>query len=453
MEKIRVPSLLKHISSHFTSAGFKVYLVGGAVRDIFLDRQAGDWDIATNATPDEVKTLFHHIIPTGIDHGTVTIPYKGMMIECTTFRTETGYSDGRRPDGVRYTATIEEDLSRRDFTMNAIAVSLPDGIIVDPFNGRGDITGKVIRTVGDPSERFTEDGLRPLRAVRFSSQLDFTIDGQTLAAIRPALGVTATVAKERLREEFSRILLSQKPSTGLRFMEQTGLLELIFPELQRCRGIEQKGMHIYDVLDHLFQACDASPRTNLIVRLAALFHDVGKPDVRVTDGNGSWTFFNHEKVSAQKTQEILTRLRYPLRIIKDVTHLVSLHMFHYEPVWSDAAVRRFIVKADRNMIDSLFDLRKADSYAITGIAGHNQYLEEFRNRIDAMIEAEHAFSLKDLVVNGRDLADIGIPSGPLTGVVLKELLEAVIEDPDLNTKSALLDIAREIHTQKIQTPD
>ena len=205
MDRVPVPAVLKDFSRFFTSGGFQVFLVGGAVRDLFLDKKADDWDVATDARPEEVATLFKRIIPTGIEHGTVTIPFRDKMIECTTFRTETGFSDGRRPDSVSFHSTIEEDLARRDFTMNAIAVSLPEGNIVDPFGGRADIAAGMIRTVGTASERFAEDGLRPLRAVRFSSQLGFTIDGPTLAAIEPAIPVTARVAKERIRDEDPRL--------------------------------------------------------------------------------------------------------------------------------------------------------------------------------------------------------------------------------------------------------
>lgn len=215
MKTVPVHKDLQDLSLFFTRAGFSVYLVGGAVRDSFLGTTATDWDIATNASPQAVTSLFHRVIPTGIEHGTVTIPFRGHMIECTTFRTEQGYSDGRHPDSVAYAATIEEDLSRRDFTMNAIAVTLPGGAVVDPFDGRKDITRKIIRTVGNPAERFAEDGLRTLRAVRFSTLPGFTIEQATFDAIRPALPVTARVAVERVREELVKLVSGAEPLTGL----------------------------------------------------------------------------------------------------------------------------------------------------------------------------------------------------------------------------------------------
>lgn len=441
MDRIPVHPILKELSRFFTQSGHHVYLVGGAVRDIVLGKKPEDWDVATDATPNEVASIFHRVIPTGIDHGTVTIPFREHMIECTTFRTETGYSDGRRPDAVGYAATIEEDLSRRDFTMNAIAVSLPEGIVTDPFGGRKDIARGIIRTVGLASERFGEDGLRPIRAVRFSAQLGFAIDEETLAAIPGALSVTAKVAKERVRDELVKLVLSPTPSAGLRFMESAGLLGLILPELYACRGIEQKGRHEFDVLDHLYAACDASPRASLEIRLAALFHDVGKPRVRATDTEGNYTFYNHEIVSAEMTETIMNRLRFPLKTIATVVHLVRQHMFHYEPNWTDAAVRRFIVRAGEEHIDQLFALRRADACAITGILTEPAHLAEFTDRIRAVTEASHAFSLKDLSLNGKDLIALGIPPGPMTGLILKELLEAVLDDPELNTRERLSEIA------------
>lgn len=441
MNTVPVPQHLQELSRTFTQNGFSVYLVGGAIRDIFLHKNPTDWDVATNATPQQVSNLFRRVIPTGIDHGTVTIPFQGLMIECTTFRTEQGYSDGRHPDEIHYAATIEEDLSRRDFTMNAIAVSLPDGKIIDPFGGRIDIKKRVIRTVGSPTERFSEDGLRPLRAVRFSTLPGFTIDSETFAAIKPVLSVTAKVAIERVRDELIKLIMSEEPQTGLEYLEKSGLLELFLPELARCRGVEQKGRHKFDVLDHLYRSCAASPQSEPEVRIAALFHDIGKPLVRAVDEGGNYTFYHHETVSAKMTKELLERLRLPKRTIEAVTHLVRMHMFHYESVWTDAAVRRFIVSTGVEYIDRLFLLRRADSAAITGTNALLPDLVEFQTRIDAIIAQDHVFSLKDLAVTGNDLKKAGILHGPSIGTVLQELHQTVLEDPSLNTKDRLIEIA------------
>ncbi len=363
-----------------------------------------------------MATLFRRIIPTGIEHGTVTIPFRDKMIECTTFRTETGFSDGRRPDSVSFHATIEEDLARRDFTMNAIAVSLPEGTVVDPFGGRTDIRSGI---------------------------------GPTLQAIEPALPVTARVARERIRDELVKILVSPVPSKALHFMEITGLLRLVLPELSSCRGVEQKGMHLHDVLDHLLASCDAAPADRLELRLAALLHDAGKPLVRAVGTDGQFTFHNHETESARITAAVMERLRFPLKTQRNVCHLVARHMFHYEPSWTDTAVRRFIVRVGEEHIADLFALRRADSQGITGNAAEPQHLAEFRSRIDRVLEAEHAFSLKDLKVNGKDLMAAGVPPGPRTGLILDELLEAVLEDPSLNTRERLVEIVTEIVRNRV----
>lgn len=448
MDKVPVSELLTDLSRFFTNRGFKLYLVGGAVRDMFLGKEAKDWDVATNATPEQVSGLFKRCIPTGIEHGTVTIPFRNHMIECTTFRTEQGFTDGRHPDTVSFTATIEEDLSRRDFTMNAIAVSLPDGLIIDPLNGQADIRSGIIRSVGIATQRFEEDGLRPLRAVRFAAQLDFNIDGETLQAITQKLSVTALVAQERIRDELQKIILSAKPSKGLLLMEKTGLLNLIIPELEVCRGIEQKGSHHFDVLDHLFYTCDAAEPNNLELRLAALFHDIGKPQVQGIDKNGTCTFYNHEIESAKITEEILIRLRFPTKVIKTVCHLISQHMFHYESLWTDAAIRRFIARVGQDSLELLFALRQADLRGMSNNPIKIELLSEFRSRISDVIEKNDVFKLKDLDINGSDLIFGGIKAGPIIGYVLNELLEIVLDEPTLNKKPILMDIAYKIYLKK-----
>ncbi len=441
MDRVPVPRDLKDFSRFFSDAGHRVYLVGGAVRDHFLGKRAGDWDVATDARPEQVMAIFPRVIPTGIEHGTVTIPFRGRAIECTTFRVESDYTDGRRPDSVRYEATIEEDLSRRDFTMNAIAVSLPDGAVIDPYGGRTDVKLRVIRAVGDPRTRFAEDGLRPLRAIRFSALPGFAIDTDTLSAIRPSLGVTERVAPERVREELVKLLSSPEPLTAFRYMEETGLMELILPELSACRGVEQKGRHRHDVLDHLLLTCSACPREVTELMLAGLLHDIGKPAVRATGDDGVITFHGHEIASAKIARSVMTRLKFPNRTIARVVHLVEQHMFHYESSWTDAAVRRFVVRVGVDEIEPLFALRAADSFAISGVRGEPHGIDELRRRISGILEARHAFSLGDLAVNGTDLAGIGITPGPTTGIVLRELLSAVLDDPELNDKDRLLDIA------------
>ncbi|GHV55051.1 HDIG domain-containing protein [Spirochaetia bacterium] len=447
MGNANIHPILKEIAALFANQGKEVYLVGGAVRDLFRGKKAQDWDLATNATPEEVIALFRRerwrVIPTGIKHGTVTVHYKGHDLEVTTFRTESDYRDGRHPDTVAYAATIEEDLSRRDFRMNAIALHLPDGEPVDPFGGMTDIKNQLIRCVGNPAERFTEDGLRPLRGVRFAAQLGFTIDPPTLDAIPQALPVTAGVSPERVRDELDKIIGSPNPAAAFRLMEQTGLLRLILPELADCRGIDQKGYHQFDVLDHSLLACDYAGRKNypLEVGLAALFHDIGKPAVRQLDGGGIWTFHQHEKISAKITRKILTRLRYSNAQIDGVCHLIEEHMFHYEEIWSDAAVRRFIIRTGEENLENLYRLRRCDAYGMAGTEPGPDFLLPLLSRVDAVLAGSNAFSLKDLAVSGKDLLAAGVKPGKYIGIILNELLETVVDDPESNTREKLLEIA------------
>lgn len=445
MRKYPVSKKLKEISSIFSNAGFSAYLVGGAVRDWFLGKQCKDYDIATDASPEQVQTIFRKTIPTGIEHGTITILYKGEQIECTTFRCESDYSDGRRPDKINYVRSIEEDLSRRDFTMNAVAVSLKDGSIVDPFEGAKAIKSKIIKTVGSPEARFAEDGLRPVRAIRFSSQLKFSIDKETLKAIPLSLEVCKKISIERFREEFVKMLLSEHPIIALKLLEDTGLLKIFLPELSACRNVEQKGMHKFDVLDHCFLACEAAPKENLTVRLAALFHDIGKPQVRQLNEFGDYTFYKHEFVSEKITRKIMRKLKFSNKEIEAVCLLVLNHMFNYTEDWSDAAVRRFIVKTGTENIPALFDLRIADGFALEARPINPVNLVNFQKRIEKILETENAFSLKDLKINGNDLMEIGIPSGQKMGIILKQLLETVLDDPSQNTKEQLLKIAKALN--------
>ncbi|MBO7639763.1 MAG: CCA tRNA nucleotidyltransferase, partial [Treponema sp.] len=352
MNRIRIPADLAKVNDIFKKNGFKAYLVGGAVRDILRKEEGHDWDLATNAKPEDVMRIFHRVIPTGIAHGTVTIHIFGHDIETTTFRTESSYSDGRHPDKVAYAATIEEDLSRRDFTINAIAADLETGDLIDPFKGQDDIHKKIIRTVGSPLERFDEDGLRPVRAIRFAAQLGFEIEGSTLKAISQAqvLKKTSSVSVERFRDEWCKMLQSEKPSIALRLLEESGILDIFIPEFKSCRGCLQKdarGYHDFDVADHLFYVCDGAPKENLIVRLAAFFHDLGKPKARAVelkDGLELIHFHRHEIFSEALCRDIMTRLKFPNESINRVCHLVREHMFFYEGNWSDSTVRRFIIR-------------------------------------------------------------------------------------------------------------
>jgi tRNA nucleotidyltransferase/poly(A) polymerase len=469
MDNARIHPLLREIAAVFQNHGRDLYLVGGAVRDLFRGKKPQDWDLATSAPPEEVTAMFRRVIPTGIKHGTVTVHYKGRAVEVTTFRTESDYRDGRRPGRVEFAATIEEDLGRRDFTMNAIALRLPGGETVDPFGGAADIKRRLIRCVGEAAERFSEDGLRPLRAVRFAATLGFRLDEAALAAIRPALEVTAKVSPERVRDELDKILGAgasapagtdagadadaggeahgKRPSTAFRLMEQTGLLDLLLPELAACRGVNQKGYHRFDVLDHSLLACDYASREQYPreVILAALFHDLGKPATRKMGEQGVWTFYQHEQESSRLCRNILTRLRYPNAIIDGTCHLIEEHMFHYTEDWSDAAVRRFIIRAGEDHLENLYRLRRADTCAMAGLEPDPAALLPLIQRVDKILAGSRAFSLKDLAVSGKDLIALGVKPGKHMGIILQELFETVVDDPAMNSREKLLEIAGKIN--------
>ena len=461
MNKIKIPVILQKMNNIFEKNGFKAYLVGGAVRDMFMNKEASDWDVATDATPEQVISAFKKVIPTGIAHGTVTVHFMGEEIEVTTFRIEQGYSDGRHPDKVSYASDIEEDLSRRDFTMNAIAVSLKDGSIVDPFNGKADIKNKVIRSVGNPLERFNEDGLRPIRAIRFASQLGFEIETNTLQAIsnEKVLQKTSTISIERFRDELVKLLKSPKPSVGLKLLESTNIMKLFLPELlegRNCIQNDVRGYHVFDVLDHNFYSCDGAPVHKVNVRLAALLHDIGKPAskvVRVTDAGEIYNFFSHEKYSETIARKLLTKLRFSNNEINNVCHLIENHMFHYEESWSDAAIRRFVVRVKPENIEDLIDLRLADMYGKYNMpiqikeSNACDLLIQLQDRIKKIQEENSAFTLKSLAVSGKDLMEIGIPSGKLIGKILDSLLETVFDDPKQNSKDVLLNIAKNLYEQ------
>ncbi|MDR2343987.1 MAG: HD domain-containing protein [Spirochaetaceae bacterium] len=443
IDRIAVPSLLRELCAVFNAHGKQVFLVGGAVRDTLRGAEYADWDLASDARPEDIMCMFPAVIPTGIKHGTVTIRHKKHSFEVTTLRTDGRYADGRHPDSVSYTSSIEEDLGRRDFTINAIAAILPEGHVIDPFRGRRDIEKKLIRCVGRAEDRLNEDGLRALRALRFASQLGFDIDGELLSAIKARPSMISPVSIERVKVEFDKIVASKKPSSALLRMEQCGLLRLVLPELLRCRGVQQKGYHRFDVLTHSLLACDYAARSDYkhTVRLAALFHDLGKPASAKCGDNGVWTFHNHELLSAEITRAVMTRLRYPNAEIDETVHLVREHMFNYTDSWSAGAVRRFVRRVGEKNLQALFDLRRSDSFGMLGTPPPPGLLLDFRNRIDSVLEAGRVLSRKDLAVSGVDLMEAGIAAGRKMGLILDSLLEAVIEDPEMNSREKLLEMA------------
>jgi len=441
--RIHVPCDLRDFAHVFSAAGHLCYFVGGAVRDGLLGLPVNDWDAATDATPEEVQRLFHSVIPTGIQHGTVTVRWHGRSIETTTFRVEGEYLDGRRPESVAYTSHLVEDLSRRDFTINGMAVDPDTDEIVDPNGGLSDLASGLVRAIGNPVERFTEDGLRPLRAVRFASRLGFCVDPATLEAIPQTLDRFRLVSSERIRDEFIKIISSDRPAAGLRMLDDTGLLAEFLPELIACKGVGQGGPHRYDVWNHLVESCAAAP-PDLVLRLAALLHDIGKPSRRVENPDGGLTFHGHDQESARLAEVALKRLKFTNAVIARVATLIRNHMFDYADDWTDAAVRRFIARVGLENIKPLVLLRLADGSGL----GHGRVdpgtLMPLVERVESLCERDQAFRIKDLAIGGNELAAHGWPKGPQMGRALEELLEAVLEDPELNTKERLLEIAEKI---------
>jgi tRNA nucleotidyltransferase (CCA-adding enzyme) len=390
MDRFSVPRILSEFSQAFTASGHKCFLVGGAVRDMALGKQPEDYDIASDALPAEVMSLFRSVIPTGIKHGTVTVRFKGHSIEVTTFRTEADYDDARHPSTVSYSKDLSEDLKRRDFTMNALALDCASGELRDEHGGRADLSSKLVRAIGDPVERFTEDGLRPLRAIRFSAQLDFDIEERTFAAISRCHARTRMVSPERVRDELCKMLLSPRPFKAMKLLEDSGLMSIILPELAALRGLEQSPPHSFDALDHSLHACQGSP-SRLDQRLAALFHDLGKKDSRIVKADGGIGFHGHERISEAKSREIMLRLKFPNALIDSVCRLVRHHMTRYEEDWSDASVRRFIARVGEEYYPDLLDILEADHYGLEGRHSGSDGLRRFRDRRRTMPSASRTW--------------------------------------------------------------
>lgn len=444
LDPTRVPSAISHVLQRLKGAGHQAYLVGGSIRDLLRGVPVSDWDVATSARPEQMLGLFPSAIPTGIKHGTVTVPTAIGPCEVTTFRIEFGYTDARHPDRVEFVRDIEADLSRRDFTVNAIAWDPEARAPVDPYGGSADLEARLLRAVGDARERISEDALRAVRAARFAATLEFEVEPATFAALGEARTNVARVAAERLRDELTKLLAAPMPSRGFEVLRRSTLLPLLLPELAACVAVPQNRYHAYDVYFHTLYAVDAAPAEKLAVRLAALFHDVGKPLTRAEKENGDATFYNHEFESARLAETAMTRLKFGRELTERVTHLVRHHMFDYRPEWTDAAVRRFVQKVGVEDIADLFDLRIADNVGNGTKTGFPHYLEELRTRIEAMLAARQALTLHDLSVNGEDvMRELGLPPGPRIGEVLAWLLEQVVEEPSLNERERLIRRARE----------
>jgi poly(A) polymerase/tRNA nucleotidyltransferase (CCA-adding enzyme) len=465
-----IPDYVQRTAKMLVDEGFDCYLVGGAVKDIVLGNQPHDYDLATDALPDEMINIFPKSVATGAKFGTILalVPdEKGEIheVEVTTFRSEAEYVDGRWPSNVEFVVEIDKDLGRRDFTFNAMAIDMAildlNGKIEDqtveihdPFNGVTDLNRKLVRAVGTPIERFKEDGLRAFRACRLASELEFEIEEETFEAIKKSVAVVEMVSMERIRDEFMKLLLySSKPSIGINLLKDTGILAIFLPELLETIGVEQKINHVYDVYEHSLRTCDIAEDS---VKLVALLHDIGKVSTDTKDGH----FYGHDKIGAEMVGNIMRRLKFSREEIEKSQKLIKNHMFYYPHVtedmpeaeqdkiklheWSDAAIRRFLRRVGEENIQDLFRLRIADAMSNPSSEYDPKEIAELQSHISEVLKQDMALKVSDLKVTGNDLAQIGVDKGPQMGKILNKLLDLVIEDPLKNKREVLLEEAKKM---------
>ena len=446
-----VPDEVSHVTNTIQKANFEAYLVGGCVRDMLLGLKPKDWDITTNAKPEEIQGLFPHTYYENT-FGTVGVVNDNTddetlkNIEITTYRLESEYSDSRHPDKIIFGNKIEDDLKRRDFTINAIALNLPEGLkdiskghLVDPYKGHSDIKDKVIRTVLEPQKRFFEDPLRIMRAVRLSTILGFTINDETKRVIGEFHMKLYQISKERIRDEFIKIIMSEKPEYGLTELKNLNLLQYIIPVIEKSYEIEQGGIHSYNVWEHLIKTLQAAADKGftLEVRLAALFHDIAKPATRRRGQKKEWTFYGHDAVGAKVTRETLESLKFPKEIVDKVVKLVRNHMFFSDTEQiTHSAVRRIIRNIGKENIWDLINLRITDRIG-TGRPKEEPYrLRKYKSMIEEVIR--DPISVGMLEIDGNKIIEVSHETpGPKIGLILHALLEEVLDNPKLNTKEYL----------------
>lgn len=435
--RIKLPEKVKLIIQRIMDAGFEAYAVGGCIRDSLLMRTPDDWDITTSATPFQVKSLFSHTVDTGIKHGTVTVLMGGEGFEVTTYRIDGEYEDGRHPSEVVFTPSLEEDLKRRDFTINAMAYNETDGM-VDIFDGMGDIQRGLVRCVGNPMERFLEDALRIMRAIRFSAQLGYRIDESTKEAIHRLAPDLKRISAERIQTELVKLVTSPHPEY-LRIAYELGITKVILPEFDKCMEIPQNNPHhCFGVGEHILESMKAVP-ADRILRLAMLFHDIGKPETVTVDEEGISHFHGHPAISEEIAGKVLRRLKFDNHTIDQVTRLVRYHDYYVEP--SQRCVRRAVMKVGEDIFPLLLQVKNADMEAQSAYQRKDK--EENMRAVSRLYEQilaqKQCVSLKTLDVTGRDLMEqTGLPPGKQIGEILKYLLDFVVDDPSRNQKEILI---------------
>ena len=473
MKSASVPEYVLDILSQLEGARFEAYLVGGCVRDLIMGREPYDWDVATNARPEEIQVVFPNSVYEN-EFGTVGVKVAtsdkrhetSNIVEITTYRKEEAYTDKRHPDAISFAKTIEEDLARRDFTVNAMALGIRNqesGIrnkevnslfiipnssfqITDLFDGQSDIKNKIIRAVGNPEDRFNEDALRLMRAVRFAAQLGFSIEDRTKTAVRAQAHLLKMIAHERIRDELIKLVESDDPEKGIFLMQELGLLKIVLPELEEGVGVTQNLHHIYTVFDHSVKSLGfaAYYKFNVYVRLASLLHDVAKPRTKAGEGTNA-TFYNHEYVGAKMAARALERLRFPKDFIEKVARLIRYHMFYYNVGEVTArSVRRLLRKVGPENIQELLQVRQAERKG-SGVPKAEPYkLRHLKYMIEKV--SRDPLTVGMLKVNGDDVMQaLGIEPGPKVGYILNALLEEVIDEPELNSREYLLKRMQELN--------
>lgn len=438
-----IPAKVQFIIDTFYNNGFEAFLVGGCIRDYLLNKTPKDYDIATSATPDQTISLFEKTIPTGLQHGTVTVVIENENFEVTTYRTESEYIDNRHPEKVEFVKNIKEDLSRRDFTINAFAYNHKKGLL-DFFEGKSDLKNKIIRAVGNSNIRFNEDALRMLRAIRFSSQLDFDISKDTLSNIEKNNLLINNISFERIRDEISKILISNNPRKGLILLKNTGLLTNIIPEFKDTFSFDQKNPHHFeDVFEHSLSVLEKTPSI-LTVRLAALLHDIGKPNCFNLDEKGIGHFYGHNIRSEEISRKILNRLRFDNKTIKETLKLIREHMNVLDNP-NNSNIKRLINRVGLDSIENLYSLQEADILSLKDPSVAIHKIVKMREVTNNILIAKEPLSLKDLAITGNDLInELGLSKGKIIGDVLKKLFNIILDYPDLNNKKDLLKEAKKI---------